>query len=232
MSMGAYLAVSLIGGALTLENRSSLRFMISQPVCSGPILGLALGSPSDGLLAGLLFQVMFLGYVHLRGERVPDIPVGGVAASALYILSVRRLGGAYEGTSLFLSLLLGLFVSLGGYALYRVWERKAWNVSSLALRYVTEGRYRLAARLHVAGLLFHFLFGFVVLIVVVPAGVGLVTALALRAGSGWNESIHAIRYIVPFAGAGLLARLYFSRNHAFWFGAGFLVTYVLFLFRG
>jgi len=230
--MGAYLAVSLIGGALTLENRSSLRLMLSQPICSGPILGLVLGAPAEGLLAGLMFQFMFLGYVHLRGECMPDIPVGGIAAAALYILSLRRLGGAYGGTVLFLSLLVGLFVSLGGYALYRVWEHRAFGVSSLALRYAMEGRIRQAARLHMAGLLFHFAFGFVALALVVPAGVELVTALALRAGEGWNESLQSIRFMTPFIGAGLLARLYFVRERAFWFGAGFLVTYVLFLFGG
>jgi fructoselysine and glucoselysine-specific PTS system IIC component len=230
--MSAYLVVSLIGGALTLEHRSSLRFMFSQPICSGLILGLALGAPSEGLFVGLMFQVMFLGYVHLRGERIPDIPIGGITSSALYILSMRRLGGFYGGTVLFLSLLLGLLVSLGGYVLYRIWERKAWDVSARAMRYIMEGRYRLAARLHMAGLLFHFVLGFVILMVVIPAGVEFVTAVAGRAGSEWGEAVDAIRFIVPFMGAGLLARLYFVRDRTFWFGAGFLVTYVLFLFRG
>jgi fructoselysine and glucoselysine-specific PTS system IIC component len=230
--MSAYLAVSLIGGALTLENRSSLRLMLSQPICSGLILGLALDAPAEGLFAGLMFQVLFLGFVHLRGERLPDIPIGGVTAAALYILSMRRLGGAYVGTTLFLSLLLGLLVSLGGYAMYRFWERKVWYVSSLAMRYVMEGRFRLAARLHMAGLLFHFVFGFAVLILVVPAGVEFITAVAGFVGDEWNGSIDAIRYIVPFIGAGLLARLYFVRDRAFWFGSGFLVTYVLFLLKG
>ena len=230
--MSAYLAVSLIGGALTLEYRSSLRFMLSQPICSGLILGLVLGAPSEGLLAGFMFQVMFLGYVHLRGERIPDIPIGGVAASALYILSMRRLGGVYGGTVLFLSLLLGLLVSVGGYGLYRIWERRAWDLSALAMRYIMEGRYRLAARLHMAGLLFHFALGFIVLIVVIPAGVEFVTVVAGHAGNEWGHAVDGIRYIVPFMGAGLLARLYFVRDRAFWFGAGFLVTYVLFLFKG
>jgi len=230
MSMGAYLAVSLIGGAMALENRSSLRLMLSQPICSGPIIGLALGSPSDGLLAGLMFQVMFLGYVRLRGGRQPDIPLGGAAAAALYILSLRRLGGAYGGTALFLSLLAGLFVSFGGYLIYRVWERRSWAVQSLAVRYVLEGRYRLAARLHMAGLLFHFAFGFLALILVVPAGVECIAALAVRAGNGWNESIGSMRHALPFIGAGLLARLYIAKDRSFWFGAGFLVTYVLTLF--
>ncbi len=230
--MSPYLAVSLIGGALTLENRSSLRLMLSQPICSGLILGLALGAPEEGLFAGLMFQVLFLGYVHLRGERMPDIPIGGLAAAALYILSMRRLGGAFEGTILVFSLLLGLLISLAGYAMYRVWERKAWHVSSLAMRYIMEGRYRLAARLHMAGLVFHFLFGFVVLILVVPAGVELIAAAAGRVGSGWSTSFAGARYIVPFVGAGLLARLHFVRDRAFWFGTGFLVTYVLFLLKG
>lgn len=230
--MSAYLAVSLIGGALTLEHRSSLRLMLSQPVCSGLILGLVLGSPAEGLFAGLMFQVMFLGYVHIRGERAPDIPAGGLAASALYILSMRRLGGAHGGSVLFLSLLVGLLVSAAGYGLYRLWERRAWDVSALAARYVMEGRYRRAEGLHVTSLLLHFVLGFVVLIAVVPAGVELITRVADRAGMAWDGAFDAVRYVVPFIGAGLLARLYFVRDRAFWFGAGFLVTYVLFLFKG
>ena len=83
-----------------------------------------------------------------------------------------------------------------------------------------------------AGLLIHFAFGFIALALVVPAGVEIVTAVALRTGEGWNESLQSIRFVAPFVGAGLLARLYFVRERAFWFGAGFLVTYVLFLFRG
>jgi len=230
--MSAYLTVSLIGGVLALEHRSSLRLMLSQPICSGPIIGLALGSPGEGLLAGLMFQVMFLGYVHLRGERIPDIPLGGMTASALYILSMRRLGGGYEGPVLLVSLLIGLMVSLGGYALYRAWQRKAWDVSALAMRYVMEGRERLAARLHVAVLAFHFALGFILLMIFVPAGVEVITRIAGRTGETWGESLEAVRYVVPFIGAGLLARLYFVRDRAFWFGAGFLVTYVFFLFKG
>ena len=230
--MNAYLVISLIGGALALENRSSLSLMLSQPICSGLILGLALGATAEGLFAGLMFQVLFLGYVHLRGERLPDVPVGGAAAAAIYILSMRRLGGAFDGTALVLSIILGLLVSLGGYVMYRFWERKAWYVSSLAMRYAMEGRFRLAARLHMAGLLFHFVFGFTVLILVVPAGVGLITAVAGRLGNDWSTSLAGVRYIVPFVGAGLLARLYFVKDRAFWFGTGFLVTYVFFLLKG
>jgi mannose/fructose/N-acetylgalactosamine-specific phosphotransferase system component IIC len=231
--LNALLVVSFIGGVLAVDNRSSLRLMLSQPIIGGLLVGLALRAPDQGLFVGMMFQVMFLGYVHIRGERIPDLPVGGVAASALYILSVRQLGGgsAHNGLILFLSILGGLLVSLLGYGFYRVWERASWNLADRAMRNVVEGRLHRAAAIHMSALAFHFAYGVLILLATIPAGVAFVASVSDRLGTGLGGTLHALQYLVPFIGVGSLARLHFVRSRAFWFGAGFLVSYVFLVFR-
>jgi mannose/fructose/N-acetylgalactosamine-specific phosphotransferase system component IIC len=231
--LNEFLKVALLGGALAIDNRSSLRLMLSQPICSGLLVGILLGAPHDGFFAGAMFQLMFLGYVYIRGVRIPDIPIGGVTASALYILSVKRLGGglAHDGVILFLSLLAGILVSVLGYGFYRLWEKRSWNLADLSMRSVLEGKLQLAAAIHMSALAIHFAYGFIVLFAVVPAGTAAIALVTTHVKAGPDSTIHALQYIVPFIGVGLLARLHFVKSRAFWFGAGFLVSYVFLIFR-
>jgi PTS system mannose-specific IIC component len=231
--VSAVLTVSLLGGLLSLEHRAELRFMVSQPVCSGLLTGLILGSPAEGLLVGAMFQVMFLGFVPVRGEIAPDLPVGGVAASACYILSLQRLGGgpSAQGIMLFCALIFGLAISLMGYALYRAWERRTWTFFEVAMALAMAGRFRRAKVIHMTVLIFHFLYGFLVLAALVPAGMAIIAFVTARVGAWQGGSMNALQYLVPFIGAGSLARLYFAKSRAFWFGTGFLVTYLFFIVR-
>ncbi len=231
--MSEVLAVSILGGLLSLENRAELRFMVSQPVCSGLLTGLILGSPAAGLFIGAMFQVIFLGFVPIKGEGVPDLTVGGVAAAAYYILSVQRLGGGsvLVGIILFCALLFGLAISLLGCSLYRIWEKRTWTFFEVAMASAMAGRFRYARAIHLMALVFHFFYGFLVLLALVPAGTAIIAFVATQVGAEPGGSMNALQYLVPFIGAGSLARLYFVRSRAFWFGTGFLVTYLFFIVR-
>lgn len=232
--MSALFAVSLLGGLLAVEQRAELRLMVSQPVCGGILTGIALGAVGEGFFAGAMLQILFLGFVPLRGEEKPDLPLAGVATAASYILSMRRLGGGagMEGIILFGSLLLGLLIALLGSIVYRRWERKiSWALFESARDAALKGRTRIAKTIHLSTLLLHLLYGFFVLLALIPAGTALIALAARAVGTGWGGSVSALQYIVPFVGVGSLSRLYFSRSRAFWFGTGFLVTYLLFLVR-
>jgi mannose/fructose/N-acetylgalactosamine-specific phosphotransferase system component IIC len=231
--VNAILTVSLLGGLLSLESRAELRLMVSQPVCGGLITGFLLGEPAAGLFAGAMFQAMFLGFVPIRGKGMPDLAVGGVAVSAYYILSVQRLGGgpAMEGVILLCALLFGIGISMLGFAIYRVWERRAWTIFEAAAASAMKGRFGQASTMHLATLGFHFLYGFAALLALVPAGTAVIAAVAGWVGAEPGGSINALQYIVPMIGVGSLSRLYFTRSRAFWFGAGFLVTYLFFIVR-
>ena len=93
------------------------------------------------------------------------------------------------------------------------------------------GRFRYARAIHLMALVFHFIYGFLVLIALVPAGTAIIAFVAAQVGAEPGGSMNALQYLVPFIGAGSLARLYFVRSRAFWFGAGCLVTYLFFIVR-
>lgn len=220
------LIAAAIGGLLAVDGRSSMRFMISQPIVGGLLTGLAVGAPREGFLAGAVMQMMFLGFVTVRGRRLPDLPLAGAAAAAVYALTPRTPEPASEGAVLFVSLLIGVGAAWFGHLFYRGVRRMMVTVTSTALRLYLGGRRSAAAALHLAPLPLHFLFGFLVVLVSVPLGRLLVSLAASRANS-WE----ALALLLPAIGIGGLMRLHLVRTRVFWFGAGFLLSF-LFLTMG
>ncbi len=232
--MSPILATSILGGILAVDHRSSVRTMISQPLVGGLLTGMVLGATMEGFLAGALFQMLFLGNITLRGEHAPDLPVGGVAAAALYILVSRDAGNAMpaNGNILMLSMLLAILVAGLGRYFYMIWEKWAGRLADRAFEYARNGRLRRASAIHLSMIFVHFLYGFTVLLAVLPPARSLIAF-----GSGGSAFIDAgppgmLVLMVPFIGIGSLARLHLVRSQAFWFAAGFLFTVILMMIRG
>lgn len=232
--MNPVITASLIGGLLAVDHRSSLGLMVSQPICGGLITGIFLGAPAEGMLAGALLQMMFLGHVPVRGERFPDLPVAGVTAAALYILVKADAGAdpALGGVVLFWALLVAILVASLGHYFYRWWERRAAAIVAIAVRGAREGKAVRISGIHLSMLLVHFAYAFAVVLVVLAGGGPLIsrgaTALARFSGGG----LGTLAALVPFIGVGSLLRLHRIRTRIFWLAAGFLVTYVFVLAGG
>lgn len=208
--------------------------MVSQPVCAGLLVGLVLGNPHDGFLAGSVLQMLFLGMVPVRGAPLPDLVLGGVSAPVLFILSQAR-GNAEpsaRGFLLLLSLAGALLVALVGQAAYRFWESRSSLLAEAAARCVEKGRFRLASALHFSSLAVHFAFGFAVTVLVATALVpGVAGAAGLLAGK-WSDPLAHLSVLLPFVGAGSLLVLHLARVRLFMFLAGFGVVFLIMFFRG
>ncbi len=230
--MNPVLSASILGGALAADNRSSLRLMISQPVCGGLLTGLALGSPGEGLLAGGLLQMMFLGLVPVRGPGMHDLALGGVAVSALYILAMRSaaVDPAARGLVLFLSLAAGLGVAAAGRLVYRFGERRSHVFSDAALRLASKGRYGLAAAVHFSTVAAHFAVGFAVTAAVAAGGAPAVARVASALQGRWAEPLSSLPMLLPFIGAGSLLALNRGKVRGFMFLAGFFTVMLVLLF--
>ncbi len=224
--MSPFLAVSLLGGFLALDLRSSIRIMISQPICSGLLVGLLLGSPSEGFFAGALFQTLFLGDVDLRGNGTLDLPVGGIAASAIYVLVLRGFSGdpSARGFVLLCSILSGIAAAGAGKAFYLWWEEASVPLIVSATRYIKEGRYRLVSAIHLSFLAVHFLYAFLFLLIVVPIGRYLISVSASHLPRFLGGRLEHLYLLLPLIGVGSLLRFYTGRSRVFLFGSGFLLT--------
>jgi mannose/fructose/N-acetylgalactosamine-specific phosphotransferase system component IIC len=231
--MNPVISASLLAGALALDNRSSLRLMVSQPVCAGLLAGFALGSPREGLLAGAVLQAMFLGMVPVRGIGMSDLALGGVAVSSLYILALRSaaVDPAAKGLVLLVSLAASLGVAAAGRSVYRLWESRAHVFTRAAVALAGKGRFGLASALHFSTLAIHFAVGFAVTAAVVLAGVPAVAWLAGAVSGKWAEPLASLPVLLPFIGAGSLLALNFGRVRGFMFLAGFCTVMLVLVFR-
>ena len=232
--MYSLIGLSLLGGALAVDNRASVRLMVSQPICGGLLAGLVLGNPGDGFVAGALLQMLFLGMVPVRGIAAPDLALGGVAAGALY----ARLPGAMnaeagaKGLILFMSLACALVVGVVGRGLYRLWERRSYAFTEAALGLAERGRFGLASALHFSTVLVHFAVGFVVTAAAYVAGAFAISHLVPAVPGTWCEPLASLPVLAPFIGAGALLLLSLTRVRLFLFVAGFCAVLLIAFFRG
>lgn len=85
MSPDLLLALSLLGGLLTVEGTAVGQFMLSRPLVAGTLAGWLLGDPAHGFAVGALLEVYLLVSFPVGGARFPEgapATVAGVAASA------------------------------------------------------------------------------------------------------------------------------------------------------
>ena len=232
--MHPLLTASLLGGALSFEYRTSIRLYLSAPLVSGLITGLLLGYPLHGLMAGVLMQLLFIGSVRLRGRPEADLPPAGVIAAATFIIVSRDTGRVttMDGLILFWSLLLGLTVAALGSIFYTQWEKFAARPAGRGLELARKGRTRSASAIHIGLSLVHFAWGFLVVLAVLLPGLAAVRYLSTRIDVMSAGSMGSLPYLIPLIAAGAILKLLRDRTRLFWFGAGFLIAAVFFIFGG
>jgi mannose/fructose/N-acetylgalactosamine-specific phosphotransferase system component IIC len=79
------IVVFLLGGLAALDLTEAFQSMWSQPLVSGPLIGWLLGDWQDGLLIGVLLQLLWLWYVPLGVAVFPDSAVAGVSGVAAFL---------------------------------------------------------------------------------------------------------------------------------------------------
>lgn len=60
---------------------------IHRPIVAGPIVGIILGDPHTGLVAGATFELMWLGLVPLAGSQPPNVVIGSIVGTSFAILT-------------------------------------------------------------------------------------------------------------------------------------------------
>ncbi|MDD3643194.1 MAG: PTS sugar transporter subunit IIC [Candidatus Krumholzibacteria bacterium] len=223
-----------IAAALSFEYRTGMRIYLSMPLVSGALVGIALGAPEQGALAGLMMQVLFLGSVRLRGRLEPDLPAAGALAAAVYATVVGAEGGfgGFEGLALFWSLCAGIAVARLGAAAYRRWERIASGPAARAAEAAMRGRTGFASAVHLGLSLSHAAWGAVIVLALFHPALAAVRILSSNLEVFAAGSIAMLPLLLPCAGAGSLLRLYADRSYVVWFAAGCLVAAVWFVFGG
>jgi mannose/fructose/N-acetylgalactosamine-specific phosphotransferase system component IIC len=226
MMLTTILAFALLGAVLGLDVVSFPQAMHSRPIVASTLAGMLGGSVGDGLLAGVLLEMIALETLPVGASRYPEWGTASVVGGALY---VSRSGDA---TSALLFAMLGAMITawVGGWSMYAL-RRLNGRWTKLALPALEAGDARTVTSLQMRGLAADLLRGFLLtglaLALLLP-----LTALAVAKGSGDSANIRAVLVAVAAAVAGSAAwKLSHGSRHGPWFFLGGLAIGCAMLLR-
>jgi mannose/fructose/N-acetylgalactosamine-specific phosphotransferase system component IIC len=203
MSDPTVIWLALLAALLSLDSNAVGQFMVSQPLVGGWLMGVAAGSPAEGLFAGTVLQLLCMTELRVGASIPPDGSLAGLAGVALCLL--RPGGEALSGTAVLgVAVLLFFPVALAGRQAEIIALRANRRWTPLAASLFEEGRPE-AAQLAMAGGL---LFFFIKSLVVVMAYLVLVGAFLQAAGgfvSRFAFALELLARVAPFAGLGVVA---------------------------
>ncbi|HWR73496.1 MAG TPA: PTS sugar transporter subunit IIC [Nitrospirota bacterium] len=197
------LLIAAVGGLLGLDRTALGQFMVSEPIVAAPLIGWLLGDTAAGIVIGVVLEMLWVLDLPV-GTFVPaDSTIAATAATAIAVLGSRG-DPALPGVMGF-SLLLTTGIA---------------PVTMLADRFIRHQNARLAvwaldagdtdidrrlATAHLAGLLVFFLKSFVMLLVLVPVGLGAVQVYNAMPGK-FHAAMALFVRLLLFLGAALVIR--------------------------
>ena len=118
--------VLILGGLASLDLTEAWQSMWSQPLVSGPLLGWLLGNWQDGLLIGVLLQLLWLWYVPLGIAVFPDAAVGGIVGSTVFLSLKSWLIFDFHKVTLLVLLFSFIWSYVSGWVTVK---NRHWNVN-------------------------------------------------------------------------------------------------------
>ncbi len=170
--MELWLLLILLGGVVSMDTTSGPQVMVSEPLVSCTILGLLFGMPVEGVLIGILFQLLWLGYMPLGAVRFTDHIMAAFIATAslLYAAHLYGLSGEQVQAGFLPAMLFGVLVGSAGLHLTDfIRDRNGGLSENLQARF-ERGEMPGVGWWHLAGMAFTFLKGAAMAVVFVPVG--------------------------------------------------------------
>lgn len=172
MSMERYAALILFSGIVELDTTCGPQILVSEPIVTCTVLGLLFGNPALGLLLGILFQFLCLGYLPLGGEQFTDVNMAAFIATASLFTASRLFG--LEGTALHAAMtpvmIYGVGIGRLGISLRNAERRMNGARSVKYIEALGAGMQVSPARTHLAGMATAFCKGVLMTLVLVPVG--------------------------------------------------------------
>ncbi|MDR2886963.1 MAG: PTS system mannose/fructose/sorbose family transporter subunit IID [Bacteroidales bacterium] len=189
--------------------------LFSRPLVLGPLVGLALGDPVQGIIIGATLELIFMGNIKVGAAIPPDVITGGALGTAFAIMS----GNGAE-IALAIAIPVSIIAEIIISGLFVV--RPALN--SRFEKYAAEGNFKKIEVLHVASGLTK------------PLLMGTLAFLALQLGDeamqtflnsipAWVQSgLSVAGSMLPAVGFAMLMNLMFNKHAAVYFFLGFILA--------
>jgi mannose/fructose/N-acetylgalactosamine-specific phosphotransferase system component IIC len=173
--MEVYLLIAVLAGIAAMDTTSGPQFLFSEPIVTCPIIGYLLGMPETGLITGMFFQLLWLGYLPLGTVHFLDSNMAAFITTASLISAVKifDLQGVYSSAAFILATLFGVIVGFIGMKA-TTFERKLncnrFEKSLIEKPYGTQKFFQL----HLTGIASSFIKGLLLFVFLVPIGTVLI----------------------------------------------------------
>ena len=170
--MGIYPVLILMAGIVSMDTTSGPQILVSEPIVSCSVLGLLFGSPETGLLLGIIFQLLWLGYLPLGGTLFTDNNMAAYIAAASFFTASEffSLDGVIMKAAIIPALFLGVFISIIGLHINNVEQRMNGKRSDILFSHFKRGEKPSITLWHSAGIFTAFLKGVLMAVIFVPTG--------------------------------------------------------------
>jgi mannose PTS system EIIC component len=214
--------VSVAGGILCLD-RVVLQAMISRPIVAAPLIGLILGDPYTGLIAGAFIELFWIDRLPIGACIPPNDTVAAILITASSIESAQLLGGISPGL---IALSILIIVPFG----FLAQRMELWIVKGnerlveRALSDAARGAVRSIARGHLSAILKTYLMSVVFILVAMPIGIAALTWIYPRLAPQIVRGLTLLYGLFPLLGAAVALNTINIRGAVPIFCAVFLIV--------
>jgi len=219
------LIVSAAGGILCLD-RVFVQLMVSRPIVAAPLIGLILGDPYTGLIAGAFMELFWIDRLTIGAYIPPNDTIAAILIAAASIETGRLLGGVSQGLialAFLLFLPFGLLAQTMDCRIIRGNETAARK----ALGDARRGDFRSVGRGHLHSVLKAGIFSALFILVALPAGIAAMAWVYPRLAPWMVRGLILIYAVIPLIGAAVALNTVHLRRTVPLFCASFLAATVL-----
>jgi PTS system mannose-specific IIC component len=193
------LIVSIVGGVLCLD-RIFVQALISRPIVAAPVIGLILGDPYTGLIAGAFIELFWIDRLPIGAYIPPNDTIAAVLIAAGAIESGRILGHLPQGLIAFAVL---IFIPLAVLAQkMELWVvRGNEKLAKDALSDAARGDIRSISRNHLRAALRSWLLPAGMILITLPVGIGVMTWVYPRLTPWIIRGLNLVYGLIPLIGA-------------------------------
>jgi mannose PTS system EIIC component len=219
------LIVSIVGGVLCLD-RIFVQALISRPIVAAPVIGMILGDPYTGLIAGAFIELFWIDRLPIGAYIPPNDTIAAVLIAAGAIESGRILGHLPQGL---IALAVLIFIPLAVLAQkMELWVvRGNEKLAKDALSDAARGDIRSISRNHLRAALRSWLLPAGMILITLPVGIGVMTWVYPRLTPWILRGLNLVYGLIPLIGAAVALNTINLRGTLPIFCAVFLIMTVI-----
>jgi mannose/fructose/N-acetylgalactosamine-specific phosphotransferase system component IIC len=213
--MSPFLLLSLIAGALAVDERAGWQSLLAQPVFAALIVGAVTGELQAAMAVGVVLELVWLSVLPMRGLRRPDQVAGAIVgsgtASLLIHLTADPRTALIAGAGVVVGLVAGEVGGKLGQPVYAFQNRYLGNVE-FAVESERGGTVRRVLALQVGSLLFIFVVETCLVGLLLLVGYFSAEILTRHLGGTLIEGIDLWYVMLPALGVAALIHTYWHQH--------------------